>query len=56
MGMVKNRNQNGDHYRVDAFASPQFEEGKIIGYQSVRVKPQKAWVDRASALYIGISR
>jgi aerotaxis receptor len=51
MGMVKNRNKNGDHYWVDAFASPQYEDGKIMGYQSVRVKPEKIWVDRAEALY-----
>ena len=51
MGMVKNRNKNGDHYWVDAFASPQFENGKITGFQSVRVKPEKAWVDRAEKLY-----
>ncbi len=51
MGIVKNRNKNGDHYWVDAFASPQYEDGKIIGYQSVRVKAEKAWVDRAEALY-----
>jgi len=54
MGMVKNRNKNGDHYWVDAFASPQYEDGKIIGYQSVRVKPEKAWVDRADALYVKV--
>ncbi len=51
MGIVKNRNKNGDHYWVDAFASPQYEDGKIIGYQSVRVKAEKAWVNRAEALY-----
>lgn len=54
MGMVKNRNKNGDHYWVDAFASPQYENGKIVGYQSVRAKPGKAWVDRAEALYTKI--
>lgn len=54
MGMVKNRHKGGDHYWVDAFASPQFEDGKIIGYQSVRVKPEKAWVDRAEGLYAKI--
>lgn len=54
MGLVKNRNKCGDHYWVDAFASPQYEDGKIIGYQSVRVKPEKAWVDRAEALYAKI--
>ena len=51
MGMVKNRNKNGDHYWVDAFASPLYENGKIIGYQSVRVKPEAEWVQRADALY-----
>lgn len=51
MGMVKNRNKNGDHYWVDAFASPQYEDGKIVGYQSVRVNPRKEWVKRADALY-----
>lgn len=54
MGMVKNRNKNGDHYWVDAFASPLYEDGKITGYQSVRVKPEKEWVDRADALYAKI--
>lgn len=54
MGLVKNRNKNGDHYWVDAFASPQYEDGKIVGYQSVRVKPEKAWIDRADALYAKI--
>ena len=54
MGMVKNRHKGGDHYWVDAFASPQYEDGKIIGYQSVRVKPEKVWVDRADALYTKI--
>lgn len=54
MGLVKNRNKSGDHYWVDAFASPQYEDGKITGYQSVRVKPEKAWVDRAEALYAKI--
>ncbi len=51
MGLVKNRNKNGDHYWVDAFASPLYEDGKIIGYQSVRVKPETEWVQRADALY-----
>ena len=33
MGLVKNRHKSGDHYWVDAFASPQYEDGKIICYQ-----------------------
>jgi aerotaxis receptor len=51
MGVVKNRCKNGDHYWVDAFVTPQVENGKVIGYQSVRVKPDRQWVDRAGDLY-----
>jgi len=51
MGVVKNRCKNGDHYWVDAFVSPQYDEGKVVGYQSVRVQPKKDWVDRAEKLY-----
>ena len=54
MGIVKNRHKCGDHYWVDAFASAQYEDGKVIGYQSVRVKPNQEWVDRAEALYARI--
>lgn len=40
MGMVKNRCKNGDYYWVDAFVSPQYTNGQIDGYQSVRFKPK----------------
>ena len=51
MGVVKNRCKNGDHYWVDAFVTPIYEHGQITGYQSVRVQPERAWVERAEALY-----
>lgn len=51
MGIVKNRCKNGDHYWVDAFVTPRFEQGKITGYESVRIKPDAATVERASNLY-----
>ncbi|MDH5479654.1 MAG: PAS domain-containing protein, partial [Nitrosomonas sp.] len=51
MGLVKNRHKSGDHYWVDAYASPQYEDGKIMGYQSVRVKAHDDWIKRADALY-----
>ncbi|MGM0593911.1 MAG: methyl-accepting chemotaxis protein [Pseudomonadota bacterium] len=51
MGMVKNRCKNGDHYWVDAFVTPIMEDGKIVEYQSVRTKPSREHVDRASAVY-----
>ncbi|MCK5530491.1 MAG: PAS domain-containing protein, partial [Halopseudomonas aestusnigri] len=39
IGIVKNRCKNGDHYWVNAFVTPIWENGQITGYESVRVKP-----------------
>lgn len=51
MGMVKNRCKNGDHYWVDAFASPIKENGQVVEYQSVRLCPNREHVDNAEKLY-----
>ncbi|MCG3767210.1 PAS domain-containing protein [Vibrio cincinnatiensis] len=50
-GMVKNRTKNNGYYWVDAYVTPIYENGKICGYQSVRVKPERQWVDTASKAY-----
>jgi len=55
MGMVKNRCKNGDHYWVDAFVTPIMEDGKIVEYQSVRTKPSREHVDRATKVYAQIN-
>ena len=51
MGIVKNRAKNGDFYWVDAYVTPVFENGAIVGYESVRVTPQAQDVKRAEKLY-----
>ncbi len=51
MGIVKNRCKNGDHYWVDAFVAPMYENGQVVAYQSVRVKPDRQRVARAERLY-----
>lgn len=51
MGMVKNRAKSGDFYWVDAYVTPIFDADKIVGYESVRFKPQKEDVERASKAY-----
>lgn len=51
MGVVKNRCRNGDHYWVDAYVTPVFEGDRITGYESVRVRPARALVERADRLY-----
>ncbi len=55
MGIVKNRCKNGDYYWVDAYVTPIFEGETIVGYQSVRVKPDRADVARAEKLYKQLS-
>ena len=50
-GIVKNRCKNGDHYWVDAFVTPVKENGKVVGYESVRYKPEQEKIDRADKVY-----
>lgn len=50
-GIVKNRCKNGNYYWVDAFVSPLFEQGKLVGYQSVRVAPKAEYVSQAQKIY-----
>ncbi len=54
MGVVKNRCKSGDHYYVDAHVSPIFEGANMVGYQSVRVTPEREAVNRAEALYAAL--
>lgn len=51
MGIVNNRCQNGDHYWVDAYVTPVYEDHQVVGYQSVRTPPAANDVLRAEALY-----
>ncbi len=54
MGLVKNRCKNGDHYWVDAFASPITQNGKTTEYQSVRLTPTREHVVNADRVYAQI--
>ncbi|MGR5063971.1 methyl-accepting chemotaxis protein [Photobacterium sp. DNB22_13_2] len=50
-GIVKNRTKNGGYYWVDAYVTPIYDNGKVIGYQSVRVKPDAQLVKTAETAY-----
>jgi aerotaxis receptor len=50
-GMVKNRCKNGDYYWVKANATPVYENGKVVGYMSVRTKPERELVKATEPLY-----
>lgn len=56
MGIVKNRSKSGDHYWVNAYVTPIFEGRKVVGFESVRVKPTADEIRRAQALYRRISQ
>ncbi|MBN7821678.1 methyl-accepting chemotaxis protein [Bowmanella yangjiangensis] len=50
-GMVKNRCKDGRYYWVDAYVTPIFEGADKVGYQSVRVKPDRNLVAKAEKAY-----
>ncbi|KQP22906.1 PAS domain-containing methyl-accepting chemotaxis protein [Pseudorhodoferax sp. Leaf267] len=50
-GLVKNRRKNGDHYWVQANATPMMDGARITGFLSVRTVPSRAMVDGAQRLY-----
>jgi aerotaxis receptor len=50
-GLVKNRRKDGGFYWVRANVTPIVEDGKIVGYMSVRVRPTREEVRFADDLY-----
>ncbi|WP_005035903.1 methyl-accepting chemotaxis protein [Holophaga foetida] len=50
-GLVKNRCKNGDFYWVDANITPVEEDGRIVGYVSIRSKPTRSQIDEAEHIY-----
>src|SRR5256885_1489835 len=49
--LVKNRRKNGDHYWVRANASPIRHAGAVVGYLSVRTRPEPCEVQQHAGLY-----
>ncbi|QDD63145.1 PAS domain-containing methyl-accepting chemotaxis protein [Herbaspirillum seropedicae] len=50
-GLVKNRCKNGDYYWVQANVTPVRENGRAVGYMSVRTRPSREQVQAAEAAY-----
>ena len=50
-GMVKNRRKNGDFYWVVANVTPIKENGRAVGFMSVRTCPTRAQIEASAALY-----
>ncbi len=53
-GLVKNRTKSGDFYWVEAFVTPIVEQGRIIGFMSVRNPPDEREVRETEALYAAV--
>lgn len=51
-GLVKNRRKDGSFYWVAAHVTPIMQDGKPVGYMSVRAKPTREQVKAAQALYV----
>lgn len=56
MGIVGNRTADGGIYWVDAYVTPIFRDGRIDGYQSVRVAPDETIRERAQRMYTRLNR
>jgi aerotaxis receptor len=50
-GLVKNRRKDGDHYWVQANATPMMDGSRITGYLSVRTQPRRDQIEAADRLY-----
>ena len=50
-GMVKNRTKQGGYYWVLANVTPVVENGKPVGYMSVRTKPSREQVTQSEQIY-----
>ncbi|MGY0196872.1 methyl-accepting chemotaxis protein [Leptothrix sp. BB-4] len=50
-GLVKNRRKTGEHYWVQANATPMRQGERIVGFLSVRTPASREGVDAAEALY-----
>jgi aerotaxis receptor len=53
-GAVKNRCKDGRYYWVDAFVTPQYENGVHVGFQSVRTVLKPEYRANAESLYAKI--
>jgi len=50
-GYIKNRRKDGGYYWVHAFNSPLRENGRVVGYESVRRRAPREVIDRMSEGY-----
>lgn len=55
MGIVKNRCKGGDHYWVNAYVAPVYENGKLHEFQSVRRQASSEQIQAAETIYKSVA-
>lgn len=55
-GVLKNRRKDGTYYWVEAHVTPFIQDGKPVGYMSVRTKPTRQQIREAEALFAEIAK
>jgi len=50
-GVIKNRSKDGNHYWVDSFIYPNYKNGKLCGFESIRRKARPMQIKRATKAY-----
>ncbi len=56
VGIMKNRAKNGNFYWVETNAAPILENGKVVGYISIRVKPSQEQIAAADSAYRALNK
>ncbi|MBA5689834.1 methyl-accepting chemotaxis protein [Rugamonas apoptosis] len=51
VGLMKNKTKSGGYYWVETNAAPILEDGKVVGFISIRVKPTAQQIRAADAAY-----
>ncbi|MBA5606105.1 PAS domain S-box protein [Duganella sp. FT3S] len=51
VGMMKNQTKGGGYYWVETNAAPMLEDGKPVGYVSIRIKPTAQQIKAAEVAY-----
>ncbi|MES2118467.1 MAG: PAS domain S-box protein, partial [Pseudomonadota bacterium] len=55
VGMMKNKTKSGGYYWVETNAAPILEDGKVVGYISIRIKPTADQIRAADLAYRAVN-
>jgi len=55
-GMLQQKVASGAEFWLDTFITPQYQQGKVVGFQAVCKRPTKQLIQRASKIYQGLNQ